>query len=301
MVSLEQTFSKTEEAAESARKAAAAVVLQARAMSKAAQTGNIAMIKRSQEKLVDALAALQHEVSQASSCWPLTEEREIQLFKEEFTQQLVAAAAEMGLELHERDKLLIAYPSIVRIIASDRAVRIDRKKVSTVRPSYLARLLLKNRNKSSGFSPERFLEALFKVYSDITAVKADPIGDIGSPVVPLARIYSLMTALPGSSLEYDRNDFSRDLYTLDSNGPHRTKKGAAVSFPSSTGTKHRKSDIFTFVGPTATMSTITGFAFQSPPDEQRNSHRRMDRAYRRRVFVHFYQAGRLGDQIRGYI
>ena len=43
--------------------------------------------------------------------------------------------------------------------------------------------------------------------------------------MPLDRIYRLFTSLPGSSREYDRTDFARDLYILDTNGPKRTKQG----------------------------------------------------------------------------
>ena len=262
MAGLEQAFDDTEKAAEAARKSAASVVSQARAMAKAAQTGNIALIKRSQEKLEDAAKALQHEVGRAGSCWPFTDEEEQRLFEEDYAAQLTGAAADAGLDMHERDGLLISYPSIVRILAADRAVRVDRKKISTIRPSYLAALLRKNRDKTGGFAPNRFLEALYAVYSDI--VRGDSpglLGRDGGRVVPLARIYRLMTALPGIARDYDRSDFARDLYVLDSEGPHRTRNGAAVSFPSSTGTRQRKSDLFSFVGPEGDNVEYYGIRF----------------------------------------
>ena len=66
--------------------------------------------------------------------------------------------------------------------------------------------------------------------------------------MPLDRIYRLLTSLPGINREYDRTDFARDLYNLDSSGLRRTRSGASVSFPASTGTR-RPRGLFSFVGP----------------------------------------------------
>ena len=262
MVTFEQAFTDTERAAEAARKSAASVVSQAKALAKAAQGGDIAGIRRGQEKLNQALTALRQEVSNAGSCWPFSDEEEKQYLVnlDQYAKELSNAAVEKGLKIHERDGLLISYPSIVRILPDDRAVRVDRKRVPTIRPSYLADLLLKNQGKSSGFQPQRFLEALYRVYTDIVKeASLDLLPRAGGRVVPLARIYRLMTALPGR--DYDRSDFARDLYILNSNGPQRTKSDAVVSFPSSTGTRRRSSDLFSFVGPDGNNVEYYGIRF----------------------------------------
>ena len=262
MVDIEQAFDDTEKAAEAARKSAAGVVSQARALAKAAQTGNIAGIKRGQEKLKDALTTLQQEILHVWSCWPFPDEEETRLFQEQYGEALKATAAEMGLKMYERDGLLISYPSIVRILPADRAVRVDRKKVSTVRPSYLVDLLRKGQQKTSGFPPQRFLDALYAVYTDVVVgTSSDLLHPNSGRVVPLARIYKLMTALPGVARDYDRGDFARDLYTVDSKGPRRTRGGAMVSFPAATGTRQRKSELFSFVGPDGANVEYYGIRF----------------------------------------
>ncbi len=262
VISLEQACSDTERAAEAARNSASKVASQSRALAKAARTGNIAGIKRSQEKLNEALKMLQQEVSNAVVCWPFSEEEELELFGRQFADALKDAATAKGLQIYERNGHLISYPSIVRILPADRAVRIDKKKVSTARPSYLVDLLLANQKKSSGFSSQRFLQSLYDVYSDVaTGASPDLLPESGGRVVPLARIYRLMTALPGSSREYDRSDFARDLYILDSNGPRRTRNGHAVSFPSSTGARKRSSDIFSYIGPNGDNAEYYGIRF----------------------------------------
>ena len=261
MVSFEQAFSDTERAADSTLKSAADLVRQARALKKAAQTGNIAAVKRSQDRLDEALGALRQEVVNAISSWPFDDDDEKQYLNDHYADELRHAAEELGLDIHERDGRLISHPSIVRILPGERAVRVDRKKVSNIRPSHLADFLLANQNKSSGFRPNRFLESLYTVYSDIVSGESSSRMVEGpGPVVPLVRIYKLLTSLPGAGREYDRSDFARDLYILDANGPHRTRRGALVSFHASTGAKSDR-DLFSFIGPDGQSVVYYGIRF----------------------------------------
>ena len=250
MDTFEKAFSDTERAAESARESTRRLSLQAGALSRAAKAGNVAAIRRAQDRLRDALNELSQEVADASSSWTIVPESEEQYLANGYAEELIDAAAEIDLKIHERDGNLISYPSIVRILSGERAVRIDRKKESNIRPSHLVGLLLKNQQKSSSFSSARFLESLYSVYSDIVSGESsDRMVKSSGRVVPLARLYKLLTSLPGSSREYDRTDFARDIYILDSDGPKRTRTGAVVSFPTSTGTRIRSSDLFSFIGP----------------------------------------------------
>ena len=67
-------------------------------------------------------------------------------------------------------------------------------------------------------------------------------------VITLLRVYSMLTSLPGATLEYTRTDFARDLYLLDTSGLTNTRTGATASFHASTGARSpRAQDIFTFV------------------------------------------------------
>ncbi len=260
MTGFEQAFGEAEQAAEAARKAAARLVSTANAVKRAAQTGNIATMRREQGKLGEALDALREEVGRAAACWPFSEAEEADYLKEKYTPELLEAAARKGLNIYERDGQFISPPSILRILPDNRSVQLDRKRIPTIRPTWLAELLLRNRGKSSGFTPRRFLEALYSVYADITGPSA-LMSQQGGGVVPLARIYRLLTALPGVGRSYDRMDFGRDLYMLDSRGPHRTRKGAEVSF-SSSGGKYRPRDLFYFVDPDGVSIDYFGIRFR---------------------------------------
>ena len=261
MVSFEQAFSDSERAADSTLKSAADLTKQVRDLKKAAQTGNIAAVKRSQDRLDEALGALRQEVVNAISSWPFDDDDEKQYLNDHYADELRHAAEELGLDIHERDGRLISHPSIVRILPGECAVRVDRKKVSNIRPSHLADFLLANQNKSSGFRPNRFLESLYTVYSDIVSGESSGRMVEGPGlVVPLVRIYKLLTSLPGASREYDRSDFARDIYILDANGPHRTRRGALVSFHASTGAKSDR-DLFSFIGPDGQSVVYYGIRF----------------------------------------
>ena len=264
MISFEQAFRDTERAAESAGESARRVGIQARALARAAKTGNIAAIRRAQNGLDDALSALRQEVVNASSSWPFQEDEEEQYLNDHYAEEIRRAAEEQGLDIYERDGRLISHPSIVRVLPRERAVRIDRKRTSTIRPSHLASLLLENQKKSSRYRPGTFLDSLYAVYSDIVSEDSSSRMVKGSGrVIRLVRVYNLLTSLPGSRREYDRTDFARDLYILDSADQETktTRRGTVVSFPSSTGTKQRSSDLFTFIGPNGQSVEYYGIQF----------------------------------------
>ncbi len=263
MDSFEKAFSDTEQAAKSTLASARLLMTQARALERAAKNGSVVAMNRARDRLDEAFSALEREVNGASDAWPFEEWEEEDYLSESYANELRVAASKIGLDIYERDGLLVSYPSIVRILPERRAVRVDRKQVSTIRPSHLSDLLLKNRDKKSGYSSSRFLESLYSVYSDITS---ESVGSgrltIGGRVVPLARIYKLLTALPGATRDYDRSDFARDLYTLDANGPRETRRGAVVAFPASSGARSpRASDLFTFTGPDGQSVTYFGIRF----------------------------------------
>ena len=247
---LEQAFADVENAADAALKSASALTKLAKDLQKAAKQGNIAAIKREQSRLGGALDDLSNGVSAAVASWPFGDAEEEACLRDGYAEELREAAAEHGLTMHERDGRLLASPSIVRILPSERAVRIDRKHVSTIRPSRVARLLAESQKKPGTYPAPRFLEALYSSYVDIVRDGAASrlVREKQVRVVPLARIYRQFTSRPGQRREYTNIDFARDLYLLDTSGVTTTRSGAVVSFHASSGTRSpRAGDIFTFV------------------------------------------------------
>jgi hypothetical protein len=263
MSTFERAFTDTERAAESAVKAATSLLATARQMQKAAQEGNISSLRRTSERLQSAASLIQQEVSNAVNAWPFTPESEENYLRESYTSELLSRAGAEQLIIHQRDDRLICFPSILRVLPADKAVRIDKKRVPQVRPSKLVAILKDNQTRPRKFRSEVFLEAIYRVYRNLVSrsqpgrlMDDDRIG----PVITLARIYEMLTSLPGSTREYDSTDFARDLYLVDTGGIRKVRSGATISFPASTGTRSQRGT-FSFVSAEGEVVTYYGVQF----------------------------------------
>ncbi len=254
MSTFEQGFAETERSAESTMKAASAVATIAKQLHKAARHGDIAAIRRLSERLAVATEAARQEVGAARTSWPFTPDEEEAYLRDGYEEELLAAAAAAGLRIDRRDGALVSFPSIVRILPQARALKVDRRKLPALRPSTVVEALKANQTKKPTFATERFLETLYRSYRLIVGA-----GGNGS-VAPLTTIYDSLTLLPGSAADYGTSDFARDLFLLDRSGVSRTKSGARVSLPASTGTKTARG-VFTFVAPDGHILTYYGIRF----------------------------------------
>ena len=264
MDSFEEGFSNTERSAGLTLESATALVKTIKQLQKAAKEGNISNLKKSQQKLAEQMSELQQAVVNARDSWPFDESEEEQYLSDGFATELQRTGTERDLQIFERDGRLIVHPAIVRILSAERAVRVDKRKVSTIRPSYLVDLLVKNQQKPGRFAAGRFLEALHGVYLEL--VKQESVNKKimfeAGPVVQLTRIYKLFTSLPGSSREYSTADFARDLYLLDTSGLTTTKSGVSYSFHASSGTRSSTGQL-SFIGPDGRDVRYYGIQFNN--------------------------------------
>lgn len=254
MTTFERGFADVERAATAAAQASGAVVVAAKQMRKAALEGDIGKINKASDRLELALEAARQEVANARTAWPYSLEEEESYLRERFERELLEAANAGGLRIHRQDERLVAFPSIVRVIPGDRAVRIDRTRLTTIRPSKLVSILKANQAKRPKFASERFLEALYRAYRLITG--KDGMGK----TVPLTGIYDAMTLLPGAGSDYGKSDFGRDMFLLNGSGLTRVRSGATFSLPASTATKDR-SGVFSFVAEDGEVVTFWGLRF----------------------------------------
>jgi hypothetical protein len=254
LTTFEQGFEDTERAADAAAKAVGSLLAAAKQLKKAAHEGDTGAIRKSSERLGLAIDAVRQEVVNARGTWPFGEDAEDEYLRNEYESELMAAARASGLRMDQRDGRLLAFPSIVRVIPADRSLRIDRKRVLSIRPSRIIAALKANQTKKPRFAPDRFLESLFRAYRLI----AGP--DTQGSTQALADVYEAFTLLPGATAEYGQSDFARDLFILDRSGLTRTKSGASFSLPASTGTKGAKGT-FTFVAPEGELITYFGVWF----------------------------------------
>lgn len=251
-MTFEAGFADAERAAIAAQKV---IHLLAAAMSqlhRATADGDIFKMRKSSERLVTILESTSQEVRNARSAWPFSPESEEQYLRESFAAEVIEQAKSENLQIQQRDEGLVVFPSILRIAASDRAVRINRKKVPSVRPSAIVKKLKAAQSRKPK-SPESVLETLHRAYRLL-------VGKEYGKTITLASIYDALTMLPGSTANFDQTDFVRDLFLLDRSGVTKTKSGAVCSLPASTGTKTAR-NTFSLIAPDGETVTYYGIRF----------------------------------------
>lgn len=254
MTTFEEAFEAAERAASAVVSSTTALLREARGMAKAAREGDISKMRRSSERLGTMSQAVRQEVANAQAAWPLSPDEEEKLLAEAFPEELIESGRRQGLAIRRQDESIVASPSLIRLLPGRRAVAIDKKAVTGIRPSRLVQLLKANAAKKPRSAPERFLEVLYSAYERL----AD--ADQASGVVTLYDAYKLLTLMPEWRKEYTPADFGRDLYFLDRSGTTLARSGARVSFPASTGTKGG-ARTFSFVAPDGEVHTYYAVRF----------------------------------------
>jgi hypothetical protein len=254
MASFERACADTQRAADAAGKAATGVKRAAEQLAKAAAEGDIAKIRRSIDLLVEAERISRQETVNATTVWPFSPDAEVELLRSSYVDEVIRAATDRGLRISRQDDHLVAFPSLIRIVPEQGIVRVDKTRVSALRPTLLVDLLLKRQNQRPRFRPEQFIEALHAAYRLVIEGKQ-------LSGTTLAEVYKVFTLLPGSSSDYSTSDFTRDVFLLDRSGVERTKSGALLRLPASTGTKGSKG-VFAISGPAGEQVTYYGIKFE---------------------------------------
>ena len=239
MGTFEEGFGDVERAADSVDGALRGAGGTARRLRKAAQDGNIGAIRRETERLLNELTAIQQAIGNADGAWPFEPDTERAYLEQRYTDELRDEAGKQALDVFVVDGRIVAPPSNVSVLTGERAVRINRRQTSAIRPKKVVAGLKVLQSKPPRFNTQRFLESLYRVYIDVadreTAGRLK-LGQNGE-VIQLKRLYSLLTGLPGATREYTELDFARDVNALVTSGQWTTRSGNRASFPASTGTK----------------------------------------------------------------
>jgi hypothetical protein len=231
---LEDALAKTESDADALLKAASTLTGAVKKFRVAAQVGNLRELRPAIAAAESALAGVTRQLANARDGWDFDEED--YLANGSFVEELLAAARSMGVRIFERDDRLYSYPVLVRVLASERALQIDKSRERRLRPTVLVNHLKDLQRRPPRFRPEAFLEALYSAYVTLVRQRGKQLTNL-TPVEELLRIYDLLTLLPGQSREYSRQEFARDIYLLDRSGVTTTRQGHIVSLPASTGTR----------------------------------------------------------------
>jgi hypothetical protein len=232
--SLERALQQTEAGADASLKGAAAATRSLKRLRSVVHDGNLRELRSALAAAEQSVEALQREVAMTVKGWDFDEASYFTTGT--YVDELLETASRMQLTIFEQDDRLYCYPSLVRVLGAERTILIDRTRERRLRPSTVVAKLRALQDRPPRFRPDAFLESLFKSYRTLAQRHGSASLESG-PVERLARIYELLTLLPGQSREYSSHEFARDIYLLDRSGITETRDGFVVSFPASTGTR----------------------------------------------------------------
>ena len=253
---LETTLSSSQGRAEAALKVAATVTRELRKAKAAAASGQMREMRRAlgiAGNLADELSAAVAQVR--ASC---EFDEEAYLASGEYAKELLDMAAERGVAMFEEDERLLCYPSLVKVIAGDSVIEVDRRRERRLRPSVVIDLLEAAQQRPPRFRPEPFLESLEGGYELVIAKD----GKRADAVARLTDIWAALTLLPGQGKDYTRPEFARDLYLLDQSGVQKTRGGRVLRWHASSGT--RTTGVLTTVARTGQQQRYWGVSFTVP-------------------------------------
>lgn len=228
---IEDAFARAEAEAEAAIKAATAVLSSLKRYRGAARQGKLRDLRAASDAARSGIRAVDARVAELAESW--TFDDETYLANGGFTAELIERAKADDLRITELDGRLYCYPSLVRVLPSERAVAIDKTKERRLRPSVLIAHLRDQQRRPPRFRPGEFLESLYVSYIVALPQKGRPAG----AVIPLGDLYGLLTMLPGQAREYTRAEFARDIYLLDQSGQTAAKDGTQIEFHTGAGAK----------------------------------------------------------------
>jgi hypothetical protein len=252
-MTFESGFEDAERAAGVATKSATTLVGALRQLQKAADAGELGAMRKAVERVAAVVKSVSQEVENAITAWPFSMEAEERYLRESYVDEFLERARSEAMPVQQLDDGYLLHPSVVRILSAERAVTIDRKRAAMVRPSRLLRKLKAIQAAKPKMGPEQFLELLHRTYRLLVEKQY-------GRTLPLTAIYDALTLMPGSSAEYGHIEFARDLFLLDRSGITKTKAGATLALPASTGTKGSKG-MYSFVSPDGEPVTYYGIQF----------------------------------------
>lgn len=251
---LEEALAAVAEAVETAQRDAASAVRELKKARAAAATGQVRDLRRALSAAVQAGEALAAAVKQAEASYDFDETEHLQ--SGAYARELLSAAREAGLAMVEDDDRLLCYPSLVRVLAGDAALEIDRRRERRLRPTVVVDALAAAQIRPPKGKPAALLESLLGAYELLAAGDGRP-----DPVLRLDALWQALTLLPGASRDYSKPEFARDLYLLDQSGLTTTRSGRTLRFHASSGT--RGTGVLTTVAQTGQQQRYWGVSFSA--------------------------------------
>jgi hypothetical protein len=251
---IEGALARAEADVEAAGRTANALARELKRARSAAGSGQVRELRRALAAAAELGDELRSAVAGARDSYDV-DETDL-LASGAYAKELLATAAEAGVAMFEEEDRLLCYPSIVRVLAGELALEVDRRRVRGLRPSVVVAQLQRAQNAGPRFRPEPFLASLLGAYDLVVGKQGKEPG----AVVRLVDVYGVLTLLPGQGREYTKPEFTRDLYLLDQSGVTEVgTAGRRLRFAASTGT--RLAGVLTTVARNGQQQRYWGVAF----------------------------------------
>lgn len=154
----------------------------------------------------------------------------------EFTEQMLAACAEKGVDVRGEFPIYEMFPYRVKVDAENQDLYMDRKKVQCMRPQSFVETVKAGQEKlnKAAFNAAAFAGELADAY-DMAVLKQ---GRQKGADVYLTSLYKLLAPMSRFRKDYDQQSFAFDLARLYISGIEETKNGRRFQFgPSRVGGK----------------------------------------------------------------
>lgn len=154
----------------------------------------------------------------------------------EFTEQMLAACEDSGVDVKGEYPVYEMFPSKVRIDAENQDLYLDRKKVQCMRPQYFIKTVKTGQDKlmKASFNALTFANELADAY-DLALLKKKKAPDADFYLLDLYRILAPMGRF---RRDYDQQSYAFDLARLYASGLEAIKDGRSFQFgPSRNGNK----------------------------------------------------------------
>lgn len=251
---LEQSLSDLERETDAAVRSLTAALKEAKKAKAAAAAGLLRELRQALDATVRLAGQAEAATREVRAGWTFDEQA--YFANGAFTKEVLALAAEEGVDAFESDDRILCYPAIVQVAASEAAVLIDKKRERRVRPSVLVASLRTLQSRPPKFKAEAFLESLASGYDLVVA----RTGGHPGVAVKLVDVHAVLTLLPGAARDYTRQEFARDLYLLEQREITEAKDGRTLHLPASALT--RGSGKLTTVTRSGQTKIYVGIAFE---------------------------------------
>lgn len=181
---------------------------------KGTESGNLVELRKDLEQMLQTIDELKERVTLVSDTVSSFDTKEY-FVSGDFARQLLQACEERGIDVIGEKGVYEMFPYKVRIYGDNERteeVWIDRKKVSSFRPSEIADTIKQGQEKlyKVRFNEKTFMTELAEAY-DTTCLKGK--SRIGA-TISLTKIYRTMAPMARSRKEYNMQAFSFDLARL---------------------------------------------------------------------------------------